>query len=80
VHVSREETGRKGRSLNYKDLRLLTEFHQQAVENAAKQRLEENPSHQAWCTARRITWMILLAGAFLFFHLISKMHEALTLL
>jgi hypothetical protein len=66
--------------VNHKDVQLLTEFHQQAVEIAARQRLADDPTHRAWCTARRITWMILLAGAFLFFHLISKMHEALTLL
>ena len=62
------------------ELRLLSEFHQQAVEIAATKRLEDDPRHQAWCTARRITWMVLLAAAFLFFYLISRMHEALTLL
>jgi len=62
------------------ELRLLSEFHQQAVDIAANKRLEDDPHHQAWCTVKRITWMLLLAGAFLFFYLISKMHEALAML
>lgn len=61
-------------------LRLLTEFHQHAVEIAANRRLEDDPKYQAWCKVKRIAWMVLLAGAFLFFYLISKLHEALAML
>lgn len=67
-------------NLNSKELRLLSEFHRQSVDAMAKQRLDEDPIHQRWCAARRVTWMILLAGAFLFFYLMHKMHEALTIL
>ena len=66
--------------MTYHELRLLSEFHRQTVEIAANKRLEDDPRYQAWCTVKRIVWMLLLAGAFLFFYLISKMHEALTLL
>lgn len=66
--------------MTHHELRLLSEFHQQAVDIAANKRLEDDPHHQAWCTVKRITLMLLLAGAFLFFYLISKMHEALALL
>jgi hypothetical protein len=62
------------------ELQSLTDFHRQTVETAARQRLEDDPVHQRWCAAKRITWMILLTVAFLFFYLIHKMHEAVTLL
>jgi hypothetical protein len=67
-------------NLNAQEVRALTEFHRQAVESACKYRREDDPRYQAWCTAKRITWMILLAASFLFFYLIARMHEALTLL
>jgi hypothetical protein len=66
--------------MTHHELQLLSDFHQEAVEIAANRRLEDDPRHQAWCTVKRVTWMVLLAGAFLFFYLISKMHEALALL
>lgn len=67
-------------NLNFRELRLLSELHRQSVDAVAMQRLEEDPAHRRWCAARRITWMILLAGAFLFFYLMHKMHEALMIL
>ena len=67
-------------NLNGPELKALTEFHRHAVETADNYRIEDDPRYQAWCTAKRITWMILLAGSFLFFDLITKMHEALSLL
>ena len=33
-----------------------------------------------WQVAKRITWLILLAGAFLVFYLMDKLNEALSIL
>ncbi|MGH8635408.1 MAG: hypothetical protein ACRET7_14915 [Burkholderiales bacterium] len=33
-----------------------------------------------WQVAKRFTWMILLAGAFLVFYLMDKLNEALSIL
>ena len=60
-------------------LRLLTEFHREAVESAQNRRLEDDPDYRRWCAAKRITWMILLAGAFLFYYLMTKLGEALAI-
>mgnify|MGYP003580045103 CR=1 FL=1 len=67
-------------NLTAQELKTLTEFHREAVETADNYRLEGDPQYQSWCAAKRIVWMILLAASFLFFYLISKMHEALSLL
>ena len=67
-------------NLNPQELRALAEFHRQSVETADTYRLEDDPHYQGWCTAKRVIWMVLLAGSFLFFYLVSKMHEALSLL
>jgi hypothetical protein len=66
--------------MTHTELRELTEFHRQTVELANKARGGEDPSYRGWCVAKRVIWMCLLGGSFLFFHLISKMHEALTIL
>ena len=66
--------------MTHTELRELTEFHRQTVGLADKSRGGEDPSHQRWRVAKRVVWMCLLGGSFLFFHLISKMHEALTIL
>ena len=46
----------------------------------AARRVEDDPVVQKWRVAKRIVWMISLAGAFLFYYLIDKMHEALSIL
>jgi hypothetical protein len=60
------------------ELQMLTEFHRRAVELASKE--PGGPAYRAWCAARRIMWMVLLAAAFLFYYLLSKLHEALGLI
>ena len=67
-------------NLNFQELHQLSEFHRQSAETAAKQRLEDDPTYRRWCVAKRVIWMSLLAGAFLFYYLIAKLGEALALL
>jgi hypothetical protein len=62
------------------ELELLTAFHRQAVETASNYSPDNDRAYQKWRTAKRVVWMVLLALAFLFFYLISKMHEALAIL
>ncbi len=66
--------------MTHTELRELTEFHRQTVELANKVQVGDDPAYRKWCVAKRVIWMGLLAGSFLFFYLISKMHEALTIL
>jgi hypothetical protein len=66
--------------MNYNELRSVCTIHQQAVESAKSVDVSDNPAVQNWSVAKRITWMVLLAGSFLFFYLISKLHEALAIL
>lgn len=46
----------------------------------ATRRVEDDPVVQRWHVAKRIVWMASLAGAFLFYYLMDKMHEALSIL
>jgi hypothetical protein len=61
------------------ELKSLEEFRGY-IEALAARRIEERASVRAWHAAKRITYMCLLAGSFLFYYLIDKMHEALSLL
>src|SRR5688572_17880734 len=65
--------------MTFAELQSVTECHQQAVEFSANQALDD-PAYMAWCAARRTAWMTLLTGSFMFYYLLMKMHEALTLL
>ena len=65
--------------MTFAELQSVTECHQQAVEFTTSRALD-GPTYRAWCAAKRVAWMVLLAGAFLFYYLLMKMHEALTLL
>jgi hypothetical protein len=49
-------------------------------EKLAEKRVEDDPKVQAWYLAKRSTWLYLLVISFLFFYLIGKMVEALSLL
>ncbi len=49
-------------------------------QEVAVRRVEDDPAVQRWHAAKRIVWMLSLAGAFLFYYLIDKLHEALSLL
>jgi hypothetical protein len=46
----------------------------------AERRVEDDPVVRGLQVAKRIVWMITLAGAFLFYYLIDKMQEALSIL
>lgn len=46
----------------------------------ANKKPEDDPVVRKLHTAKRIVWMVLLAGAFLFFYLIDKLVEALSIL
>jgi hypothetical protein len=65
--------------MTFAELQSVTECHQQAVEFATS-RPPDDPAYRAWCAAKRVVWMVMLAGSFLFYYLLMKLHEALTLL
>lgn len=44
----------------------------------ARQRAERNPLVRAGQTAKRITLMFLLAGSFMFYYVLDKMNQALS--
>ena len=67
-------------TVTHQELEVLTEFHRQAVETANNYSPDNDRAYQRWRVAKRAVWMVLLAVAFLFFYLISKMHEALAIL
>jgi hypothetical protein len=46
----------------------------------ATRRIEDDPVVRRLHVAKRIVWMVTLAGAFLFYYLIDKMQEALSIL
>ena len=46
----------------------------------ASRKPEDDPRVKRLQTAKRITWMVLLAAAFLAFYLLDKLSEALNLL
>lgn len=64
--------------MTFAELRSVTECHQQAVEVDNSWEPDDR-AYRALCIAKRTTWMILLAGSFLFYYLLSKLHEAITL-
>lgn len=61
------------------DPKTPEEFHQYAVD-LAQRKPEDDPRVQALQVAKRVVWMLLVACAFLFFYLLDKMVEALSLL
>jgi len=50
------------------------------VHALATRRVEDDPVCRALWSAKRISYEVLLAGAFLFYYLLDKMSEALSLL
>ena len=46
----------------------------------ARKKADDDLVLRKWQVAKRITWMILLAGAFLVFYLMDKLNEALSIL
>ena len=61
------------------EFKLIEDLHRH-TEELASRRVEDDPVVRKLQVAKRITWMILAAGAFLFFYLMDKMQEALALL
>lgn len=61
------------------ELRSLDDLHRYSQELAGR-RVENDPAVRRLHVAKRITWMFLIAGSFLFYHLLDKMHEALSIL
>lgn len=60
-------------------IKSLEDLHKHSQELATRN-VEDDPVVRKLQVAKRITWMCLLAAAFLFFYLMDKMQEALTLL
>lgn len=61
------------------ELRSLADLRSYTQELAAR-RVEDDPIVQKMHVAKRITWMFLLSGSFLFFYLIDKLNEAVNML
>lgn len=61
------------------ELKLIEELHRH-TEELASRRVEDDPVVRKLRVAKRIIWMILIAGAFLFYYLMDKMQEALAIL
>jgi len=61
------------------DPKTPEEFHQYVLD-LSHRKVEDDPRIQSLHAAKRIIWMLLVACAFLFFYLLDKMAEALSLL
>lgn len=61
-------------------VKSLDELLRQHSLALAAKRVEDDPATRAWHLAKRVVWMFLLAAAFLFYYLLDKMSEALSLL
>jgi len=61
------------------EIKSIEDLRRYSQELAAR-RVEDDPVVQKWHVAKRIVWMISLAGAFLFYYLIDKMQEAISIL
>jgi hypothetical protein len=55
------------------------EIHQYVLD-LSERKVEDDARVRALHAARRVIWMLLVACAFLFFYLLDKMAEALSLL
>jgi hypothetical protein len=60
------------------ELRQIESLYEQCVALEAQRLLSDEEA--PWEVARRVMWMTLLAGSFLFYYLIDRMHYAITLL
>jgi hypothetical protein len=61
------------------EAKSIEELRRYGGELAAR-RVEDDPVVKNWRAAKRIVWMLSLAGAFLFYYLIDKLQEALAIL
>ncbi|MGH8623429.1 MAG: hypothetical protein ACREUB_07380 [Burkholderiales bacterium] len=46
----------------------------------ADKSVKDSPAVRKWQVARRVMWMLLLAGAFLAYYLLDRLNEALSIL
>jgi hypothetical protein len=60
-------------------LRSLEDVRQYS-QTLAVRRVADDPVVRALESARRMTWLTMLAGAFLFYYLQVKLHEAVRML
>ena len=65
--------------MNAAQLKSLEDLHRYAQEVAAR-RPEDDPKLQKLQLAKQTVWLFLLACMFLFYYLIDKMGEALSVL
>jgi hypothetical protein len=63
--------------MNMAELKRREEFFGVPVQSA-QWRAENDPLICAWQTAKRITLMFLLAGSFMFYYVLDKMTQALS--
>jgi len=70
---------RYGARNSWVDVMPLADLQKYSQELAAR-KVEEDPVVRKLRIAKRITWMILLAAAFLTFYLMDKLNEALSML
>jgi len=63
--------------MNQNQLKSLADQHGQDL---ADKKAKDDRRMQGWQLAKRGTWAILLAGAFLMYYLIDKLIEALSIL
>ncbi len=61
------------------ELKSIEDLHRYCQDLAAR-KAEDDPVVQKMHSAKQITWLFMLALAFLFFYLIGKMQEALAML
>lgn len=61
------------------ELRSLEDLHRYCRELAARN-VEDDPRLRKLQVAKRIAWFVMLAVSFLFYYLLDKLQEALSLL
>lgn len=65
--------------MSQNQLKSLADQHRHS-QDLAGNKAKNDPVVQKWRVAKRATWSILLAGAFLVFYLMDKLNEALSIL
>lgn len=65
--------------MNETELKSLEDLHRYCRELAAR-KVEDDPRLQKLRVAKRIAWMVILAISFLFYYLLDKLQEALSIL
>ena len=76
VGARRTEIPSSYRRVQLKSLDNLHQHNQEPVER----RVEDDPLTKKLQVAKRIVWMCLLSGSFLFYYLLDKIGEAISIL